>query len=72
MFGRSFAFTAIMFLIAGLIWFAGSIMGVLSPYFIDEFAHWIDWRVRTGRGAMPPDAYFYGRKSMNASRWRPR
>jgi hypothetical protein len=69
-FARALAVTFIFFGSAvGLLVLAG-ILGRCSPYFIDEFVRWMEWRSRTGSGTISPDAYFHALDSPSAQRRR--
>ena len=53
-----------------LVLVVGRVMGTVSPFFIDEFLRWLDWRFQTGSEVIVPDAYWHGRDSARAKEWR--
>lgn len=71
-FSRSGLAIVVCFGSAAALYVAGKILGSWSPYFIDEFARWLDRRSRTGSGTLPADAYFHGLDAPDIRRWRSR
>ncbi len=55
-------FVPLLFLLAGALFLIGRILGTISPYFFDELASYMSWRVFSWHGSCPDDCAAFGRE----------
>jgi hypothetical protein len=53
-------FAPILFLLSGLLFGIGRIVGAVSPYFFDEISVYFNWRIFSWSGHLPDDTMLIG------------
>jgi len=69
-FSRSILSFCVALGVAAALYGAARMLGLWSPYFVDEFARWLDRRSRASEDTMPADGSFHGLDSPAMRRWR--